>query len=664
MGIFSNIWKAVTNPNRIFFRRFFNEPIFSTKNEQAKASSLISHYKHWVYTCASRNSTTVAATPLRLYVKTDAEDVTLGKQYKYLRKGRDTKPISLSTRRYLEKQSYLTNIVRRAVEIEEVVNHPFLDLWSDVNSEEEGFTMLEKLELFLELTGDSYLYVFRNELGIPQELWVLYPQYMKIVPDEKEFVKGYIYGSSPDREVAFDKDEIIHFKFPNPYEPYYGFSPLQGCLMAVNRKEEMDQYEASILHNFGRPDFVIKVKGRITDPDARALAERWKQLYGRRGKRGKPAILDNDAEVTKLGWGPREMAFLKGHKFTKEEIAGAYGVPVSKLTSEDVNRANADAGDYSWMKDAILPRLRRVAEKLSQKFLPMYDGRLFVAFDNPVPQDKAFELTKQETYLKNGVMSINQVRQQIGEEPVPWGESPWLSVTLAPVGSGSAPAEPDEDEDEEEMEEPKHLESKQGERPDFIRPPRPKLQEMQTTMQKIYREMEKDILQQVRAGQGAPELSWFHFDTTKWEKVVKRKMGPPIKQTLVAGGAHGIARLRSERSFDLTTASAIFSEKQAGFDINNPDVQRWLRSYVAHFSSVTTKNMGLRFSKNIARGFKEGETLKQLTARTEAFFKNMERTKALQIARSEASRALHHGMEFAWKQSGVVLGKEWLCNPG
>jgi len=66
----------------------------------------------------------------------------------------------------------------------------------------------------------------------------------------------------------------------------------------------------------------------------------------------------------------------------------------------------------------------------------------------------------------------------------------------------------------------------------------------------------------------------------------------------------------------------------------------------------------------MAKGFREGETLRELTDRVQSFFKQQERTKSVQIARTESSRAIHSGMEFAWDQSQVVHGKEWLCNPG
>ena len=85
------------------------------------------------------------------------------------------------------------------------------------------------------------------------------------------------------------------------------------------------------------------------------------------------------------------MAFLQGRKWTREEICNCYGVPISKLTTDNVNRANAESGDYSYMKDTILPRLKKIEQKLNEQLLPMYDDRLFCAFDNPVPADKHYD---------------------------------------------------------------------------------------------------------------------------------------------------------------------------------------------------------------------------------------------------------------------------------
>jgi len=62
------------------------------------------------------------------------------------------------------------------------------------------------------------------------------------------------------------------------------------------------------------------------------------------------------------------MSYLVGRKKTKEQIANAFGISMSMLTTDAVNLANAKAGNYQHAKNAILPRCRRFEEKLYQLY--------------------------------------------------------------------------------------------------------------------------------------------------------------------------------------------------------------------------------------------------------------------------------------------------------
>ena len=647
LGRIGSAFKALAG-QQVVVQPYFNRVTFGLQSEDARAADLVKHFAHWVYVCVTRNASAVASVPLRLYVTTGAGE----KQYKYLRRGVDTRAVGRKRLDYLKSDAKMAIRLSKAVSVEEVIGHPFLDLWQKVNPQMDGFEMLETTQMFQELTGDGFLYIQKNAMGTPVELWVLPPQYVQVVPDKQKFIKGYLYGKSKYDSVALAPDEVIHFKFPNPHDPWTGFSPLQGCLAAVQRKEDMDAFEDSLIKNYARPDFLLIAKGRIGAEQARELRERWSQLYGKRGGRGKPAVLDMDMTVKELGFSPKEMAFLQGQKVARGEIAGAFDIPVSMLTSEDVNRANADAGKAQYAERALLPRLRRVSQKLNQDLLPMFDPRLFVAFDNPVPEDKEFKLKEREAHLRTNVISVNEAREEIGKEPVPWGRTPLVPLNIVPLGTAAAPPPP----------EPEKT-VKAVKRPEFVRPPRPELRTMQRTMQAVYRRMNTDMIERIAQQSGTPAAVWFKLDVKKWSGVVAEKMDAPIKKALSEGAAHGISQLRVARSA-AAAVTKVDLPPGFGFDINNPEVQAWLRTYVAHFAGTTTKDLGLAFSQVMATGLQEGETLEELTGRVNLFFEDAEQWKALQIARSETSRAVHHGAEFAWEQSEVVSGKEWLCNPG
>ena len=210
-------------------------------------------------------------------------------------------------------------------------------------------------------------------------------------------------------------------------DAFYGYGPLQAGILAADLSTSMNEYETNLFLNRAHPDWALTMPadvGKPTPDQRKRTEEEWNKKYRGIKKGGKLAFLFGGAELKQLSLSPKDMAFLQGRKATLKEIAAIFGVPLSKLTTEDVNRANAEAGDYSYMKDTILPRLRRVEQKLNEKLLSMYDERLFCAFDNPVPADKEFHLKETTELLKVGYKTINEVRQEDGLDEVDYGNVP------------------------------------------------------------------------------------------------------------------------------------------------------------------------------------------------------------------------------------------------
>ena len=142
---------------------------------------------------------------------------------------------------------------------------------------------------------------------------------------------------------------------------------------------------------------------------------------------------------------PKELNFIEGRRWTMEMICLAFDIPPGVLTTKDVNRANAEVADYRHSKNGVLPRCRRIEEKLNEKLIVKYDERLFCAFDNPVPEDREFRLKENTEYLKVGALSRDEVRSEIGKD-VRGGMADDLLVDnrLMPITSSVAPKQVDE----------------------------------------------------------------------------------------------------------------------------------------------------------------------------------------------------------------------------
>lgn len=398
-------------------------------------SSMLNAYRSWVYVCANKNATAFAQQNLKLYVtKTSKKEKFISIR---------TKSIDRKVEKYIESNAGICSLgcVKKSVEIEEVVDHKFLNILKNINPFMNRFDFLELLDLFLELVGNAYIYVLTNNLGIPEQLWLLPPDRVYVVPSKEKWIEGYIFRRLDGTEIPFTINEIIHIKFINPKNPYYGWAPLEAVSESYNTDQRYRTYETTLLDNNGVPPIALVAPkdATYTDADFRRILTRWNKTYNG-SNQGKTAWLEAGFDIKQLNVSPKEMGYVVGRKWTRDEIAAAFGLPITKIDPSQV-RANNEAANIEHLRDTILPRCTRFEEKFNEQLMPMYDERLFVMFDNPVPDDKEFILKERESNLRVLLTSVNEEREKIGMEAVEWGNLPIASQGSVPY-DGTKPEPP------------------------------------------------------------------------------------------------------------------------------------------------------------------------------------------------------------------------------
>ena len=399
----------------------YNQELTSPRNY----TSLLNAYKSWVYVCANRNATMTASFPLKLYVAKPNNSKTLVR----------TRSISRETKKHLYSIGHLDRYLRKAVEVEEVLEHPFLDLMKNVNPFMDENELKETTTLHQDLTGNAFWYLLKNNLGLPAEIWLVPPDKVKIVPSKENFINGYVYSQGLDK-VPFDTSEIVHFKYPSPTSAYYGAGCLAAVTYAYDINLNMDKYETNMFANMGRPEGYLKTDQALDDKEFKRLKRLWSQEYGGVKGAGKTAILEKGLEYKPITLTPRELNFLSGRKITKEEIFNAFGIPLG-LFSEESNRANSEMANYNYMSGTIAPRHRRQEGKINEMILPLYDERLFCAYDDCIPENEMLEHKRRVDNVKEGIISRNEAREEEGKDALDELDKIYISNTLVPIGTMS-----------------------------------------------------------------------------------------------------------------------------------------------------------------------------------------------------------------------------------
>jgi HK97 family phage portal protein len=375
----------------------------------------VGKFRSWIFAAASINAFGVSSVPLRLYVRGGPGR----KLFRSARVRRDRKAYLLGDAGRSPSRTVLAKMTDFGADFEEVTEaHPVLDLLRKVNPAMNGFDLAATRTLWQELTGNAYLNVIPNALGVPAELWPMPPQWVEIVTSDTKFVDAYLYGRERQNRIRLEPEAVLHFKRPNPGDLHYGLGKVEAAWGVAELNAAIHEMDLALAANNARPDYLAVIKNTDAGEDALEEFERAvnEKLRGP-SKAGQFMAMTGDIDLKPMQFPPKDVG---GREDIVEEIAAVFGVPVSMLKANDPNLASATTGFAQWRESTILPLLRLDEEVLNQRLLPLFglEDDAVLAYDDPVPANRQLDLTEHATLVQAGVLTVDEVREARGYEPL------------------------------------------------------------------------------------------------------------------------------------------------------------------------------------------------------------------------------------------------------
>jgi len=387
--------------------------------------TLVKEYKGTVFACANRNANGVTNNPLRLYLRTSpGEDRTI------LRDGIEKKAISSQKINYLTSLPNLSKTLNSMINVEEVVSHPILTLLERANDSPHinGVRLSELTELYLDITGKAYWLVQVNVFNVPTNIWILPSHWMEVVKDSgtKNIVDRYVFTSPGNKSTVYNEADIIPFRKPSLTNPYInGLSSLGASFDSNEVNTKLLSHENGLLENEARPDAILAPgkDGAFGADEAERYERQWKLKFGK-GRSGGIWVPEDEINYIPVTIPPRDLARLEIHKWSKNAIANAHDVPFALISDASHNRQQLEAAQVQHAEHAIKPRCSYRACVLNSLLLPLFDpsGRLFIAYDDPVPENRTEKLQENVQFVMNGIKTPNESRKDYGLPPLPGGD--------------------------------------------------------------------------------------------------------------------------------------------------------------------------------------------------------------------------------------------------
>lgn len=313
----------------------------------------------------------------------------------------------------------------------EVTDHPFYKVFANPNPYQGSFEFLEELEQCLDVAGNVYILKEPGPNGV--ELYILNPKYVAIIPDPTTKVKAYRYyinGQSMD----FEPEAIIHLKYNDVDDPYYGMPPLQTAVDVITFEKNRIAFANQYFINGAIPVGVLETEQVLGETLLKKLRKEWSGIHQGVSNAHKVGILQGGLKYRAVSSPIKDLDFPGLKKMSREDILAIYKVPESILGNQAGTGAKEgkDAVVAFW-RQCIIPRLRRIESGLNRGLqVEMFGQGVFVFEFNlkdvvALEDDRDSLANYLSTLVSSSIMTANEARAVVG---LPKSSEPSADVLL------------------------------------------------------------------------------------------------------------------------------------------------------------------------------------------------------------------------------------------
>lgn len=512
--------------------------------------------------------------------------------------------------------------------------------------------------------------------GTPAFLWPLVTSRLNPVPSEggSSYFSRYEYTLTSGEKKSLGLDDVVYAWSPSLEDWRQPESRLQAARLDISVAVMQDRYDYAFLRNDARPAAII-VHEAFAEVEER---NRWRQqfLSEHRGvdNAGRPFFsevevgddgnVEGAIDVKQLGITQKDAEFIKRYESKLRNIAMAIGVPFSILDASGRTFSNAGAEWRNFWEMTMLPTAQDLADRVNLSLAPRYGDDLVGWFDfskvAALRPDRRFTNIVVRDLLDDGVISKDEVREDLGLEPLPDGagdlpekkEEP-PPPTLIPVATPGLTAEP-----EDQMTAASgqmetrgvHLEQRRV--------------QMWRSTDRVVRGLEKVWVRR-----------WGQFFARQQRSVISRlngKRGRRVIETRATADIFDPSFWDTETQefvsglyeSVVTVAGVRIAERMGlAFDIDAGYAQSFIRSRANQLAGNVTQTTYRAIQQALAEGVALGEDIPSLSKRIREVFSSASQVRARRIARTEVISSFNGGQhEFLMAVGGdLVGGQEWVA---
>ncbi|CAB4151782.1 Phage head morphogenesis domain containing protein [uncultured Caudovirales phage] len=481
---------------------------------------------------------------------------------------------------------------------------------------------------------------------------------------------GYIYYDGV-RKIMLLPDEVLHDRYPNPANPFWGKGALQRISAWVDTDTFATEFNKVFFENGASFGGMIE-SDALTEANIKLIKQGFIMNHTGARNAHKIGVLPKGAKWVEGKGSMNDMQFEQLSARSRDNILAGFGVPKSIAgIVDDVNRANAEASEYVFMKHTMKPKMDRFIDFLNMQVVPLFDktGSIYIDTEVYIPiNEEALQRSIEVSLAKQPYRTVNEVRSQAGLPPITGGDIVYGSAMVTPIGSPVKTT--GKSKSEKRMQKSDPIENIASSMAEFVKG----MAQKEQTTDEIDQVAHKLFVDRATDYEHRTEQKIQDFNQRQRNDIV-RNIGRIVEKSFKVGRGD-IFELEKEIGILVDLVTPIFGQL-----IKEQLIEEWERNRYDGEPDTTDERMQKVVAKAAKRlaesyngttaelitsalnaGIGEGEGLAQLTDRVNQVFEYSNAVRAKMVAHTETFYMANEGNREAYRQSGFVNEVRWYTS--
>ena len=551
-----------------------------------------------------------------------------------------------------------------------VENHAAVKLLTDVNDAMSSADLWQQWVVDMLLGGEEGWELVKDGNGQYVEIWPRQPHTLGVVPDPalRRYFRVAKYRIDDQESAPYDlpPDELVHFKFFNPRNPWRGIAPITAVRMAIVIDTYAQAWSKLFYQKSARPDYALIAPQGLGKSEREDLEKMLAAKFGSVENAHKPVVLEEGVtDIKILSFPPKDLEWVELRGISREEIGAIFGVPDEIMGWGRDTYENFETAHWVLWALTLLPLCSFRDTHLTEYFRRV---KLLEPDETLVTDTAQVAALKKD--LKNRIemlgllathgypINVANAYLGLGLPDIDGGDVGYLPLILNPVTSAKAAARPPA---------PRGLArgrvkgiaeygsiEHEARWTLFVKRTEPWENKLSDAVVELLEEQREDVIERLRSEKtvksfkDAPTVAGDPFDREEWERKFQERVRAILRALVEDSGQNALDDISVEMAFD----------------VDEPKVVEFLLARNQRFAQKVNETTWTQLRQSLAQGMDAGESIPQLEERVTSVMGDRIRSTPEMIARTEVVGASNGGTLEAWRQSEVVEGKAWLCVSG